>query len=709
MSGMSQDSTAALREAMALHRTGRSDEAERAFLTILAAAPQCFEAMHGLSLVCIQQDRRGDARAWIERALAIVPRHPGLHYTLGVMALEDGDTACAMQAFSQATTLKPDFLQAWNNLGLALGDLGRADEAAEAFQAALRINPDYDAALRNLGNLAFSRGAWGTAAACLRRLFALTPRALAVCRQLARTLIELREWAEARDVLQDLAEEVLHDEEMAHLLAHACCEMNDAASARRYLAQRADFAPGDLRARLGAELTVPRIHASTASIVESRVRFEQGLHRLLADTDGATFDAASRTTAAQWSNFYLGYQGEDDRDLQIRYGTLLGQLLAPAMPVLQQPAATRSGGRIRVGFASCFFRDCTVGHYFRSWITDLDPARFEVSVLVLGGAEDSVSDELRAHAAHYRRIDAPLPEAAQSIVAAGLDILVYPELGMNGRTFALASQRLAPVQCVAWGHPVTTGLPSIDVFLSSALMEPEDGACHYSEHLLLLPGLGTRYRRPEVATTLTRRDLGLPEGKHLYFYPHALFKIHPEDDIAVTRILAEDPDGILVVCVDQNRWITEAYLSRLHATLQAHGVQENRVHRLPYLPRPVYLQANRLCDMMLDTCRWSGGNTSLDALAAGLPIISRRGRFMRARQSAGLLDAIGLGELIAQDENAFVSAALNLAHDDARRTALRRRIIQSVEQIFDDARPIRALEEHLVALHEAANRQEHSQ
>lgn len=704
MSGMSQDSTVALQEAMALYRAGRIDDAEHAFLAILTAASQCFEAMHGLSLVCIQQDRRGDARAWIERALTIAPLHPGLHYTLGVMAQEDGDTARAMQAFSQASTLKPDFLQAWNNLGLALGDLGRFDEAAEAFQAALRINPDYDAALRNLGNLAFSRGAWGTAVACLRRLFALTPRAMAVCRQLARTLIELREWAEARDVLQDLAEEVLHDEEMAHLLAHACCEMNDVASARRYLAQRADFAPGDLRARIGAELTVPRIHASVASIVESRLCFEQGLRRLLVDVDDSMFDAPSRIAAAQWSNFYLGYQGEDDRDLQILYGNLLCRLLAPAMPALPRLATPRPGQRIRVGFASCFFRDCTVGHYFRSWITDLDPARFEVSVFILGGSEDSLSDELRAHAAYCQRIDAPLPEAAQAIVAAQLDILVYPELGMNGRTFALASQRLAPVQCAAWGHPVTTGLPSIDVFLSSALMEPGDGTCHYSERLLLLPGLGTRYRRPEVATTLTRGDLGLPEDKRLYFYPHALFKIHPEDDAAVARVLAGDPDGMLVVCADPNRWITEAYLSRLHAALQAHGVQQNRIHRLPYLPRPVYLQANRLCDMMLDTCRWSGGNTSLDALAAGLPIISRRGRFMRARQSAGLLDTIGLGDLVAQDEDAFVSTALALARDHARRTALRRRIIRSVGQIFDDARPIRALEEHLAALHEAASR-----
>lgn len=74
---------------------------------------------------------------------------------------------------------------------------------------------------------------------------------------------------------------------------------------------------------------------------------------------------------------------------------------------------------------------------------------------------------------------------------AQLDVLLYPEVGIDPVCAQLAALRLAPVQAMAWGHPQTSGLPTIDVFLSNELMEPPDGAGHYTEQLLPLPGIGT--------------------------------------------------------------------------------------------------------------------------------------------------------------------------------------------------------------------------
>ena len=87
---------------------------------------------------------------------------------------------------------------------------------------------------------------------------------------------------------------------------------------------------------------------------------------------------------------------------------------------------------------------------------------------------------------------------AQQILGDQLDALVFPELGMHGETFSLASLRLAPVQVAGWGHPTTTGLPNVDYFVSSAPMEPEEGERHYRERLVLLPGLGTSYASPPL-------------------------------------------------------------------------------------------------------------------------------------------------------------------------------------------------------------------
>src|SRR3974390_3029008 len=87
-----------------------------------------------------------------------------------------------------------------------------------------------------------------------------------------------------------------------------------------------------------------------------------------------------------------------------------------------------------------------------------------------------------------------------------------------------------------------------------------------------------------------------------------------------------------------------------------------------------YLQLNACCDVMLDTLHWSGGNTSLDAIASGLPIVTLPGAFMRGRQSAGMLAMLGGEELVARDAVSYVETAVAIAKDRARRDALSQRI-----------------------------------
>ena len=101
---------------------------------------------------------------------------------------------------------------------------------------------------------------------------------------------------------------------------------------------------------------------------------------------------------------------------------------------------------------------------------------------------------------------------------------------------------------------------------------------------------------------------------------------------------------------------------------------------------------------MLDTLRWSGGNTSLDALAAGLPLVTLPGRFMRGRQSAGMLTITGLDDLVARDEDDYVRIASALASDRAYQREVSRRTRDAAAKVFDDALPVRALEDALSSL-----------
>ena len=257
-------------------------------------------------------------------------------------------------------------------------------------------------------------------------------------------------------------------------------------------------------------------------------------------------------------------------------------------------------------------------------------------------------------------------------------------------------QRLACLIC--WGHPETSGHPTIDYFLSSALMEPDDGQRSYVERLVLLPGLGTSYMPPHATTRRSRADFGLPEGRHLYLLPQSLFKIHPDNDVTVAEILAQDAQGMLVLFEGENAWLTEAFRRRLDGALRLSQVDPACVVVLQLMPRDDYLEVNRLCDVMLDTLHWSGGNTTLDALAVGLPVVTRWGHLMRGRQSAGMLRALGRTDLIAQDSAAYVRLALEIARSPSHREELGNAILAARRQLFGDSAPIRRLEDFFASV-----------
>ena len=554
------------------------------------------------------------------------------------------------------------------NLGVMLQEAGDAEAAAAAYAQATRLKPDFYQAWNNLGLALEDLKRADEATRAFRQALAARPDYSAALKNLGRLLTVAGDVEAARTCYRRLSE----------------------------------LEPENWLARFTAALMLPAVYDSSEALASVRRRFSTELEALIAQAGTPEGTAAQRLNALELhTNFYLAYQGEDDRELQCAYARLTRSLLAGSVGELPGPRSPAGTGRLRVGFASCFFRDCTVGHYFQSWITDLDPARFEVWVYLLGSPEDAVTAMIRHAAFNTVRVEGSLPQAAQAILDSAPDVLVYPELGMNGRTYALAAMRLAPVQCAGWGHPVTSGHGTVDYFLSCAAMEPEDADAHYAESLVRLPGIGTRYAKPVVGTTLSRTDFGLPEAAHLYFFPHAPYKVHPENDALVAGILAADPAGVLVLCdgfaPGQGRMLRQ----RLETSLAARGVAPERLRMLPHLSRASFLEASRLCDVMLDTTRWSGGNTSLDALAAGLPIVTRRGRFMRGRQSAGMLEIIGLTELIAENDDDYRNIALRLGRDKQWRDEVSRRIATGRARLFDDRAPVAALERFFLALRNA--------
>ncbi|HUP29483.1 MAG TPA: tetratricopeptide repeat protein [Usitatibacter sp.] len=725
-----------LRQAREMHRAGRLSEALGAYRQLTAEEPEQAELWRLRAMAEHQHGRPGEARDSIRRAIDLQPQHAQAHLVLGHIAedlddtaqaeaafrsatfmdpqwapawsalgtrlLDQGDVTEALACFQKAVELSPTMVRSWNNLGMAQLSLERIDDAVRAFNHAIGLDPRYALPHFNLARVHELRGEADRALASARQAVSLDPRhvdARLLVGDISRRNRDAKTAEESYAAAAALAPAATKP---FTALADLYWEIGRVDQAQALYRQVESRHPGSYKAALGSRLLLPAVYDGLTHLQESRERYARGLEELHEITDRFHWKRpADALSEARWTNFYLAYQGGHDRPLQERFGDIASRVIGSSARQWMEPPARRAGaGRIRVGFFSYFFFNCTAGRYFASWIHGLDRERFESFVYY---TNPWIADDTRAiagSASTFRHLPGrPLDVIARQIRADQLDVLVYPELGMNSDTFTLATLRLATVQVAGWGHPTTSGLPSIDWFLSSSEMEPEGAQAHYSEKLALLPGLGTRYARPTGEEEGTRADFGLPDDKHLYLVPQSVFKIHPDNDALIAEVLAQDPQGRVVMFAANHDALTDRFVARVGMELRKRGLEvKDRLIFLPYMTHGAYLRLNRLCDVMLDTVHWSGGNTSLDALAGGLPVITLPGELMRGRQSLGMLRMLGVPELVATDRGDYVRRAVEIAREPERRAAASATILANLDRMFGREEPVRAFNDFLAGV-----------
>jgi protein O-GlcNAc transferase len=394
--------------------------------------------------------------------------------------------------------------------------------------------------------------------------------------------------------------------------------------------------------------------------------------------------------------FHLAYHARDDLPLQRAIAALYTEScpsLLMTAPHRARPASS-ADGRVHVGFASHFFRTHTIARLFHGLIAQLSRERFHVTVLATPCPPDPARAALVQAADRFVELPLDLATARQRIADCALDALVYPDIGMSPLTYFLAFARLAPVQCVSWGHPDTTGIANLDYFLSCDAMEPDGAEAHYSERLVRLPGPTVHYAWPSFDARLKdRAELGLDAAAHLYVCPQSLFKFHPDFDPVLIEILRRDPAGRLVLVQGAHRHIDDLLIRRL--TEDAPDIAP-RIVVLPALNRIDFVALLAASDVMLDPLHYSGGNTSLEAFSVGTPIVTWPGAFMRGRHTYGFYKLMDLADCVARDAADYVALALRLGTDPAWRATVSRRIREASAVLFENADTVRALEDFLV-------------
>ncbi len=622
--------TEALQEAVRLHQAGRHAEAEARYRSILAREPANADALHYLGLLVYGAGRYDLAADLLQQSVRANGRNAAAWSNLGNALTMLQRLPEAEAAFRSALRADPAFADAAFNLGNALRQQNRMQEAEESYRHAASANPLHTGALNNLALVQDSQGRKEEAAQSLARLGN-------VLQDLGRSEDAMRAFRQSMDRFANPGVEVLH------------------------------------------ALTMPVIPFSVADIDDARQRVTTALSGFAA----RGLVLADPLRYASSTVFYTAYQGRNDRELRTRLANFyLGA--CPQLGWIAPHTVSYAGptGRIRVGIASRYLRpDHPIGKHFGAIADRLDAGRFEVRRFTVGR---------RGNAAPADTTLLPEDDLAamrERVARERLDVMLYPDIGMEPCTYFLAFSRLAPVQCATFGHPVTTGIPNVDYFISSAALEPAGAQQHYSETLVTLAEPPSVIARPPAPGAAPAREaLGIPPGARTYVCAQNPIKFHPDFDAVVATILRRDPQGVLVLFNgDKHDHWNRLLVQRFQ---HAHPDVASRIVILPFLRLDAFLGFLANADAVLDTPHFSGGTSSYEMFAHGIPIVAWEGEFARGRQTSALYRKMGLAELIADSPDRYVDLALRLAQDKPWRAQRQADIARRNDLLFDSGAAI---------------------
>jgi predicted O-linked N-acetylglucosamine transferase (SPINDLY family) len=679
------DPVDALRSVLAFQQLGDHAKAIARLQRLLRSHPDHADALNLLAISLHAIGEVNDALTAIRKAISVRPDAPGFHTNAGVFAVATGDFAAGMAHYRRALELDPECADACNNLGAVLLRIGRPEQAELALRRALEIEPDSANARVNLGNVLRGLGREDEAIACYRRAIELSPDLAEAHNNLGNIRKSRKQFCEAiRSFDRALALRPRYSEARYNRgLAQAA--RGDVDAAKTDLEAAIALNP-DPRYRLALAGLMPTIPRSIADIDLWRKHFWDSMNELL--VEGVT--SSGDPLEAPVVNFHLAYHGENDRDLLCLLSRVFRQMfpkLKWTAPWISEGAGPRREGPIRLGVFSTFLGDHAVTWTLRGLLESISSNGIELTLFTGHRTETRTMPELAAVSERIIYIPNSLERARELIASEQPDVLVYADIGMENPSYLLAHARIAPVQCALWGHPETTGISTVDYFISNDTAEPEGAERHYCEQLVRLGGLQTCYRRPEIVKDDMPEILkDLPGGATSYMCPQSLIKIHPEMDYWLAEILRQDPKGVLVLFAQfdgDDRFVTERLLERW---VEPFAGVIDRVFVLPRVSVPNFLSILTSADVLLDTWPFGGGNTSYQGFAAHRPIVTLPDRFLRGRGTLALYRHMGISECIAQTPEEYVKIAVRLGTDPEYNQHITGLIQKRSDVLFDDRR-----------------------
>ena len=656
-----------LRMAHGLYQSGRREEAEQLYRQILRDDPRNISAILMLGYLYFQNGAPGQALEQFDHLLAIRPDDCDALAARGAVLSSLGRHQEALPAYDRALALRPRSPQIHNNRGNALLALDRGEEAVASYETALRLNPAYAEAWCNRGIALLRDSRWNEALDSFEQAIANRPGNAAAWEGSATALTQLERRSEAVIAydkvisLRGPSPELLYNRANAHAIlknyeaAIRDCEM--------LLSAAPDYPYG--RGVLAhAKMQI----CDWRGLDEHAQQITHALHAGKRVISPFNFKALSDSAAEQLRCAELWTAHE----------------LPPDAGALAQ-GRVYDHPRIRLAYVSGDFCNSAVAGLMTPVFESHDRKRVE-TIAVSFGPPDQSEMRRRLEVAFERFVDCSGKtdiEIAAWMRDAEIDIAI-DLMGFTGQCrSAIFAHRPAPLQVNYLGFPGSLGAPWFDYIIADSTVIPASDAGFYSEKLALLPYcyLPADPARLTLKPSPRREAEGLPPAGIVFASFNNSYKFSPDLFACWMRILRAVEGSVL--WLQQNNPGARANLAREAA---AHGIAPQRlIFAAPVPDIEDHLARLSLADLFLDTMPYNSHSTAIDALTAGVPIVTMLGNSFASRVAASALRAAGLPEMITESLPAYETLAAGFARNPAAVSGLKAKLGANlpVSPLFD--------------------------
>jgi predicted O-linked N-acetylglucosamine transferase (SPINDLY family) len=682
-------------EAFHFQENGKLQDAEHIYNKILQIKPSHIGAKTMLGMIFVKTRRDIDGIKLLKGSLSKDPKQFWAHNALGVGLLNIKKYQEAVYSFNRALILKPDYVDAYFNLGKTQRAMGKYSDAIDSYSKCIEMDKFYLDAYNNIGTVYLEDlHEYEKSVIYFEKFISLSPLSFIGYFNLGNALKVLKRY-----------EEALANYERAIQINPAYAEAFLNCGVIFSELKRYEEALANYERAIQINPAYAEAYLKAGAIFNELKRFEEALanceRAIQIKPDIEYLFAQVIHTKMHLSNWGNLENTLNNLAVKIRHKNKVTSPFALLSLIdnleLQKQAAEiyvdqidqtnkeipalnkySSHQKIRLGYFSADFHDHATMHLIAELFEHHDKSQFEIIAFSFG---PDINDEWRQKAisSFDQFIDVRSKsdlEVAFLVREMEIDIAVDLKGFTQDSRPAIFSCRAAPVQVNYLGYPGTMGAKFIDYIIADQILIPEDKQKHFTEKIVYLPNsyqVNIKKRRLS-SKEIFRKDVGLPEDAFVFCSFNNNYKITPHTFDRWMRIL-QSVDGSVLWILKSN----DSSMNNLMKEAELRGVNSDRLVFASYLPIEEHLKRLQLADLFLDTHPYNAHTTASDALRVGLPLITLMGESFASRVAGSLLNAVNLSELITTHQDEYESLAIKLAKNPEMLSRVKNKLKRNLE------------------------------